>query len=265
MGEQDKRVNIIALEQHFVEELEACYDPLAGEGFEVEVPRGIGFRPVRVQVFPDTQIARLTTPLTDITLRSASVGNDTDAGSLWLVGESEEEWFRVMLDRKGDIVLASYVTKLEALERAERSTAQGLSEGCRSEGAGIDIGNRVEGETPASTQAPPQTVEQSDSPGHERVNLAGRVGVEPRFRTTKNDTLICTFPLAVHEDDGSTKWHDIVAFKERALKLQGSLHKGQEIEIVGYIHTKQVPGKGGQPKEKREVWAAVVRKPAETT
>jgi Single-strand binding protein family len=257
MEEREKRMDIIALEEHFIEELEPCYDTLAGEGFEIRVPRGLGFRPVRVQVFPDTRIARLTTPLTDLTLRQAAVGDDTDPENLWLTGETDEEWCRVMLDRKGNILLASYVHKIEAAERTEWPAADGLSEESQSGSEANDTSS----ETPASTEGAPKPPEQRDAEGHERVNLTGRVGVEPRFRTTKNDTLVCTFPLAVHEDDGSTKWHDIVAFKERALKLQGSLHKGQEIELVGYVHTKQVPGKGGQPKEKREVWAAVVKTP----
>jgi hypothetical protein len=163
------------------------------------------------------------------------------------------------MDCKVDIVLVSYAKKLEALKRAERLAATELSEDSSSTKTAGDTDERAIDGSPGPTA--PKQPEQSNREGRERINLTGRVGIEPRFRTTKNDTLVCTFPLAVHTEDGSTKWHDLVAFKERALKLQGSLHKGEEIEIVGHPHTKQVPGKDGKPKEKREIWAAVVRKP----
>jgi len=54
----------------------------------------------------------------------------------------------------------------------------------------------------------------------------------------------------------------VIAFGEKALRLQDSLHKGQEVEVVGYVHVQERPDRRtGEVKEQREVWAAVVKKP----
>src|SRR5581483_1933313 len=104
--------------------------------------------------------------------------------------------------------------------------------------------------------------ERKEGRRQERMTLLGRVGAEPRFRTTKNDTLVCTFPLAVHDDAGGTSWHRIVAFGERALRLQDSLQKGQEVEVVGYRHTREgMDRRTGTRRHREEIWAAVVQRP----
>jgi primosomal replication protein N len=110
-------------------------------------------------------------------------------------------------------------------------------------------------------QTPPSTTAESEE---ERVQLTGRLGRTPTFRTTPRGTFIGKFPLAVHLEDGQAKWHTILAFGERAQKLEqkvtaGEVVKGREVEVIGYPHTREKQSKNGKTRVVREVYAAVVK------
>ncbi len=66
--------------------------------------------------------------------------------------------------------------------------------------------------SPADTDAKPE-----EAP---RVQLTGRLGRDPNFRTSPRGTLVDRFPLAVHAEDGTTSWHTVLAFGDRAQQLQ---------------------------------------------
>lgn len=73
-------------------------------------------------------------------------------------------------------------------------------------------------------------------------------------------SLIARFPLAEHHEDKTTTWHTIVAFNERAQKLQeAGLSHGQEVTIVGYPHAREVPIREGKTKTVQEIYAVVVK------
>jgi hypothetical protein len=94
-----------------------------------------------------------------------------------------------------------------------------------------------------------------------RVTLRGRLGAEPRFRTTaRRGELVSTFPLGEHPDAETTIWHSIVAFKKLAQRLQEHpLKNGQEVEVVGYVHERTGRTREGKEKVKVEVHAAAIR------
>jgi len=85
------------------------------------------------------------------------------------------------------------------------------------------------------------------------------LGRAPSFRTTRNGTLIASFPLAVRDEDGSTTWHTILAFGERAEKLRVQLDKGQAVQVISYQHEREVRTKRGETKIVREVYATMVK------
>ena len=93
----------------------------------------------------------------------------------------------------------------------------------------------------------------------ERLTLRGRAGTDPTFRTTRNGASIVRFPLAVRDDAGETGWHTVVAFGDRAERLRGVLHRGEVVEVVGYLHERSARTRGGQPRVVGELYAAVVR------
>jgi hypothetical protein len=198
-----------------------------------------------VQVFPDTGITRIQTRLLDVTLRGASVRLDEANGTLDLIGDSSEEWAYALLDGTGCLTISS-------IPHTGEDTA----------GAGATDG--PDGSMPTTTEPQGNGAARGGTEGerdeHPRVTLSGRVGAKPAFRTTRGDTVVCSFPLAVHDDDGTTTWHKVVAFNDRARKLQESLTKGQEIEVVGYLHLRDGKDKAGNPKQIEEIWAAVVKR-----
>lgn len=92
----------------------------------------------------------------------------------------------------------------------------------------------------------------------ERVEIPGRVGRDPRLRETAKGVKIAKFPLAEHPegDDGPTRWHTIVAFKELAQKVSETVKKGDELKVIGYRNEHEYNGKTYP-----EINAVVVRTP----
>ena len=96
--------------------------------------------------------------------------------------------------------------------------------------------------------------------GQLRVTLSGRIGAPPAFRTTPKGRLIGKFPLGVRATEGDAKmvWHQILVFGERAEQTRQSLKRGDAVEVIGYKHERQVPGRTG-PRTIKEVYATVVK------
>ncbi|MFC9883124.1 single-stranded DNA-binding protein [Streptomyces libani] len=97
----------------------------------------------------------------------------------------------------------------------------------------------------------------------QRVKLVGRLGRNPTVRETAGGKLVGKFPLAVHLEDGTTKWQDVLAFGERAAALQkrteaGELIKGNEVEVVGYLHEREYQGRDGTAKTAQEIYSVAV-------
>ncbi len=95
----------------------------------------------------------------------------------------------------------------------------------------------------------------------QRIEVTGRAGREPKIQETAKGTKIAKFPLAEHPegDEGPTKWHTIVAFKDLAQKVSDTVKKGDEVKVIGYRNEREYNGKTIQ-----EINAVVV-KPKQTT
>jgi single-stranded DNA-binding protein len=118
--------------------------------------------------------------------------------------------------------------------------------------------------TPAAGESGVDRSAQQPETKEERVELTGRLGKTPTFRTTTKGTRVGKFPLAVHLEDGSTTWHTVLAFAARAQKLEqrvtaGELPKGREVDVIGYAHTREQQGKNGKTRIVREIYAAAVK------
>lgn len=86
-------------------------------------------------------------------------------------------------------------------------------------------------------QPQPQPAPQEQTPAREkdeRVELTGRVGTPPTFKTTESGWDVLSFRLAVHPEEGKTEWHSVVAFKDTATRLRDSLQKGEEVRVIGF-------------------------------
>ena len=94
----------------------------------------------------------------------------------------------------------------------------------------------------------------------ERVTLIGRLGQNPRVRTTPKGTLIAQFPLGVKDETDLTKttWHQVLAFRTLAERARDTLKQGDAVEVIGYRHTREIPGRNG-PRTVEEIYATVLK------
>ncbi|MFD8750192.1 single-stranded DNA-binding protein [Kitasatospora sp. NPDC059577] len=109
----------------------------------------------------------------------------------------------------------------------------------------------------------PAPAEQGSEDERERVKVTGRLGRNPTIRETRGGKLVAKFPLALHNEDGTTTWRDVLAFNERAAALQkrieaGELVKGREVDVVGYLHEREYKGRDGTPKMAQEIYSVAI-------
>ena len=131
----------------------------------------------------------------------------------------------------------------------------------------VEVFNQTTAESlPASVDTQPRTPTGEAAPApeareRERVHLAGRVGQDPRLKTTPKGTLVAQFPLGVkaEADIDKTTWHTIIAFQKRAEQVRDSLTKGDPVEVIGYVHERQVPRRDGSSRTIQEIYATVIK------
>lgn len=110
-----------------------------------------------------------------------------------------------------------------------------------------------------ATESPPPPSRESKE--QERVQLAGRLGQNPTIRVTPKGTLVAKFPLGVKDnpDIEQTTWHTVLAFQKRAEQARDQLTKGDVVEVIGYRHQRDLPGRNG-PRTVEEIYATVLKK-----
>ncbi len=109
----------------------------------------------------------------------------------------------------------------------------------------------------ATAEDPEATADQAEQ---ERLTLLSRLGQDPTIRTTRNGVLVARFPLGVRDEADPTKttWHQVLAFRQRAEQVRDTLKKGNAVEVIGYRHTREVPGRKG-PRTVQEIYATVLK------
>ena len=80
-----------------------------------------------------------------------------------------------------------------------------------------------------------------------RVILLGRLGKDPKMRTSADGTLIANVSLATESfgKEKTTEWHNLVAFNKAAEVMQKYCTKGDQIYIEGSISTEKWKDKEG--------------------
>lgn len=95
-----------------------------------------------------------------------------------------------------------------------------------------------------------------------RVTVSGRLGTDPRCRTTPppKEVLVCSFPLAEkREGVEAASWHTVVAFKALAARVRDTLTKGMFVDVVGYEHQKMRKSRDGKVRHQKEIYAVAIR------
>lgn len=97
--------------------------------------------------------------------------------------------------------------------------------------------------------------------GQPRVQYGGRLGTDPRTKTTPKGKFVMEFPVAVAVD-GREKpdWFYTVVFDARARQLaaEGTLQRGTYIDVVAYEHARPKKGQDGTTREVKEYYATSV-------
>jgi len=121
--------------------------------------------------------------------------------------------------------------------------------------APVSPSRRPRRQRPSGTVEPEAKPEREPSP---RITLAGRLGTEVMLRTTPKGQPLGRFALAIPTEDGAARYETILVFGDRVARVQ-EFHKGDAVEVVGYLHEREVTGRDGASKTRREVYATVVR------
>lgn len=227
-------------------------DPRLGEGSRLLI--GITEPPVTaLDLFPAASAARISCrgmllELIDVAaplLPNEEMSDDEE--TIALVNRSSGNDLRVGLNAQGDVSL--FIAPHQPLEMELLSVVP-------------------EPQQPAVKEAPDETSQGVGSnrsekkEAQERVVLTGRVGADPVFRTTlSSKQMIGRFPLAVHDHDDATTWHQVLVFGERAQRLKGTIQKGESVQVVGYLHRNERQGGDGAKREVEEVYAVAINKP----
>lgn len=82
-----------------------------------------------------------------------------------------------------------------------------------------------------------------------KVELLGRLTKDPEVRyTTTNNTLVCTFTLAVNRRDDKNKadYFNIVAWSKTGEFASKYFKKGQQVALTGRLQTRNYEDKDGK-------------------
>ena len=95
-----------------------------------------------------------------------------------------------------------------------------------------------------------------------KVELLGRIGIEPEMRYTPNGTAVTNLRLATDryrkEGENGTDWHDVVVWGATAEAVNEYVGKGQRVYVAGRLVQNTWEGDDGQSRHRTEVHASEV-------
>jgi hypothetical protein len=159
------------------------------------------------------------------------------------------------------LVTLSSTGQLTTVHRVSLERHQGLSDASErddedSSAFAGDCG--PEGDSVPSARAIQNALPETE--GQSRVAYSGRLGTDPRTKTTPKGRFVMEFPVAVAvEGREQPEWRNTVVFDAKARQLDGVLGKGVAVDVVAYEHRKvSRDAKSGQRRERFEYYATAV-------
>jgi hypothetical protein len=218
--------------------LDHCDDVVRGLGYRftfLEIP---GTTPTLLDLYPERLVARYRSPLFELDLAHIRLVEPL-VGKIRIDAGDSRATATIFVEAKGALTFT--VTPEESI-------------------VSMAVGEEPppgEAEMPGPEVS--ETGQLSAEYSQSRVNLVGRVGAQTNFRTTPKGVLIARFPLAVRESENKTSWHTVLAFGPRAVKLEGTIKKGDTVEVIGYTHVREFVKRDGSKKTVEEIYAVVVK------
>lgn len=249
-------------------EREPVSDPAFGPGERLLVGPDDA---LALELYPASGALRLTSGHSRIELFQQAVPSLQDDLLLFSRDHGDEE-VQLAVDRQGTIALRvlPYAAS-EAIQEAISASLDAPMDQVAETDESVDSGPSSSLEDDDSTavegtdqQLPADVHERNTETDEEqepqpRLTITGRLGRNPHFRTTRNGVTVASFPVAVLEDDGSTSWHRVVAFRERAERLRDQLKSGDRVEVIGYLHERERQTRDGSSRIVEELYAAVIK------
>lgn len=102
---------------------------------------------------------------------------------------------------------------------------------------------------------------------YNKVSLIGHLGKDPEVRHLESGATVARFSMATNENyrDKSgnwqtlTEWHDIVAWRNLAERVERDLKKGSLVFVEGKLTTRKWQDREGNDRYTTEVVAALIR------
>ncbi len=100
-----------------------------------------------------------------------------------------------------------------------------------------------------------------------KVTLIGNLGADPEVRHLEGGATVARFSLATNENyqdkDGNwqtlTEWHNVVAWRSLAERVERSLKKGMLVYVEGKISYRKYTGQDGQERYVTDIVANSIR------
>lgn len=100
-----------------------------------------------------------------------------------------------------------------------------------------------------------------------KVTLIGNLGADPEVRHLEGGATVARFPLATNENyqdkEGNwqtlTEWHNVVAWRSLAERVERSLKKGMLVYVEGKISYRKYTGQDGQERYATDIVANTIR------
>jgi hypothetical protein len=90
------------------------------------------------------------------------------------------------------------------------------------------------------------------------VTLAGTVDRNPTLTKTPKGRPLAFFPLTVTGEDETVEHHSVLAFDTRAQKARTGVRRGDDVEVIGYPHPREVKQADGSTVTVSEIYAVRV-------
>ncbi len=102
---------------------------------------------------------------------------------------------------------------------------------------------------------------------YNKVILIGNLGKDPEVRKLESGSTVAKFPIATNENyrDNTgnwqtiTEWHDVVAWRNLAERVERDLKKGSLVFVEGKIRKRKWQDRDGNDRYSTEIIAAVLR------
>jgi hypothetical protein len=201
-----------------------------------------------LEVYPDTGVARVTTPDARYELFRVPTYQLSDE---LVFQQADEARTRLLLRSDGRVWV------YPSLRAAESSRTEAAPPSDK------EVSTTPVEPSTAVTQ-PPDGIPGADPEGREpeQQQLSGRLGRDPWF-STRGEEPAAGFPLAVNDEQGKTTWHNVVVVGDlveqlRTGKQTGQIKTGRLVELSGTEVVQSEPTAKGGTRTTREFHATVV-------